>query len=403
MANTILTMTAITRKALQLFRNANSFIKNIDRQYDSSYAKSGAKIGSTLSIRKPNDYTVRSGATAVPQNTIEAVVNLTVNNQLGVDTSFSSAELTLSMDDFSERILEPMVNNLAGSVASAIMQQAEGINNLVHNTSGAATANPTINTWLAAGAVLDVNLAPRGDRTAIVDPMTMSRTVSTLSGLFNSQEKVGQQFKKALIGQDTLGMDWAMDQTVLLHTAGTFASGTVNGANQTGSTLTVNAITGTLVAGDIITIAGVQGVNRVTKQSTGSLQQFVVTANVSNGATSIPIYPAIVPAVGGNAVAYQTVGASPANSAAIAPVIAAGETYRKNFVFVPAAVTMVTADLDLPSGAVVSAAREAFDGLSIRMIRDYNSTTDVWLTRLDLLFGAAFLRPEWCCIVADSL
>ncbi len=203
---------------------------------------------------------------------------------------------------------------------------------------------------------------------------------------------------------------------MLKHTSGTFsAGGTVNGANQTGTSLTVNATTGTLVQGDIITIDGVNAVNRITKQSTGQLRQFVVTANAASGATSIAIYPSLIPAdLLGNPVQYQTVDVSPANAAQVRMANAAGQpnaatgiaavtaTYRKNFLFSPDAVSMAMADLELPKG-VHEAARESFDGVSMRMITDYVVATDQMITRLDVLYGFKYLRPEWLAVVADVI
>ena len=400
MANSLLTIGGITRKAIQLFRNANSFLQMVDRQYDDQFAKTGAKIGAQLRVRLPNDYTVRVGQTAVPQNTNENQVTLTIGTQAGVDVSFTSQELALSMDDFAYRVLDPMVNDLAAYVAKDVMTGAESIPNYVQNYSG-SLISPVAATWLQAGAVLDINSAPRSNRNIIADPLTMARTVSTLSGLFNPQAEISKQYKVGLIAQNVLGFDWAMDQTVLLHTCGTFASGTMNGANQSGSTLTVSAITGTLLVGDLITIAGVYGVNRLTKASTGTLEQFVVTAPVSNGGTSISIYPPLNPAVTGVSQAYQTVTASPATNAAIAAVVTASSIYRKNFAFHPTAVTLATADLELPTSAVVAAGREAYGGISIRMVRDYITLSDQWLTRLDILYGYVWPRPEWAVIVGD--
>lgn len=396
----------VTRKALQLFRNSNAFLTMIDKQYDSSYAQGGAKIGSTLRIRLPNDYTVRVGPTAVPQNTTENQVSLTLATQLGVDVSFSSVERTLSLDDFSDRVLAPMINNLAGAVAIDIMSGVENVPNIVHATDGSNnTISPTATTWLAAGAILDRNSAPRDERNIIVDPLTMARTVGSLSGLFNPQDKISKQYTKGLIYADTLGFDWAMSQNVKMHTEGSFASGTVNGtANQTGSTIGVSAITGTLNVGDIITFAGVFGVNRVQKAAnTGTLAQFAVTAPVANGGTSISIYPPITPPVAGNPVAYQTVTASPAAGAAIASPIVASEIYRKNFAFHPVACTMATADLPLPTGAVLATHRETYDGISIRCIDDFITKDDMFLTRTDILYGFVWPRPDWAVIIADAV
>lgn len=403
MANSLLTIGGITRKALQLFRNTNAFLQMIDRQYDDAFGKVGAKIGAQLRIRLPNEYTVRTGLTAVPQSTTENQTTLTVATQQGVDVSFTSADLALSLDDFSYRILEPMINILAGAVAVNVMSGVEGVPNFVHKTSGSATTTPDASTWLQAGAVLDLNSCPRNQRNIIVDPLTLSRTVASLTGLFNPQADISKQYKSGLIQQNVLGFDWAMDQTVLIHTEGAFTTGTMNGANQTGSTLTVSSTSAALNVGDIITIAGVFQVNRVTKASTGQLQQFVVTAAAPSSSTSISVYPPLNPPVSGQNVAYQTVSASPTTNASITTPIAASEQYRKNFCFHPTAVTMVTADLEMPSGAVVSAAREAYDGISLRMVRDYITLSDQWITRLDILYGWVWPRPEWACIVADAV
>lgn len=403
MANTLLTIAMITREAIRLWKNSNAFIMNIDRQYDSSYAVDGAKIGTQLKIRLPNDYTVRTGPAASIQDTAEQSVTLTVATQKGIDVSFSSADRALSLDDYAERVLAPMINNLAGAVAADIMSGATAISNYVSLTDGSNnTVSPTAQTWLLAGAALDNNSAPRGRRKIILDPLTQARTVDSLKGLFNPTGDLSKQYDSGEM-YNALGFDWMMDQTILKPTAGTFSSGgTVNGANQSGLTITVNATTGTFVVGDIVTFAGVNAVNRITKSSVGTLRQFVITAAAASGATSLSIYPALIPPSGGNPVQYQTVTASPANGAVLAIVQKAGETARKNIVFRPEAVTMVTADLPLPGG-VQEVAREAFDNLSMRMVTDYIFQTDQTATRLDILYGSQWVRPEWACSVMDVI
>jgi hypothetical protein len=354
MANSLLTINMITREAVRLFRNSNAFIMNINRQYDSDFAKTGAKIGTTLRVRLPNDFTVTSGPALSAQDTTEQSTTLTVATQQHVDVSFNSVDRTMSLDDYSERVLSPMINNLGGAVASTIMAGAEGgVCNYVANTNSStgAVIAPTSDTWLNAGATLDLNSAQMSGRKIVADPRTMARTVNSLSGLFNPSAAIAKQYKNARV-YDALNFDWFQDQTVIKHTTGSFSAGTVSGAGQTGTTITTAAITGTLALGDIITIAGVNAVNRVTKVSTGELRQFVVTAAAANGATSISIYPALVPPVGGNAVQYQTVTASPASGAAISLVNNASEVYRKNIAYAPDAVTMVTADLMMPEGVM---------------------------------------------------
>lgn len=408
MANSLLTINMITREAIRLFKNSNAFIQEIDHQYDDSFAQTGAKIGSSLRIRYPNDFTVTTGPAASVQDTAEQNTTLVLATQMHVDVSYSMADRTLSLDDFSRRVLAPMVNVLAGGVALTIMSGVEGgICNFVANVDSSNNVlSPTASTWLQAGAALDVNSAPMAVRKIIIDPVTEARTVASLSGLLNPAQTIGEQYKLGKM-RDALGFEWFKDQTVLKHSTAAYgASMTVNGAGQQGTNLVVNALNGPLNAGDIITIAGVNAINRITKQSLEQLRQFVVTENVPTGATLVPIYPAIIPyaLVDGTQVQvqYQTVDSSPANGAAINVVTNASSVYRKNLAFVPDAVTMATADLEMPRG-VHEVAREQFDGISMRMVSAYNIQTDQLITRLDVLFGYQWLRPEWAVVVADAI
>ena len=337
---------------------------------------------------------------------------MTLSTQKGVDVSFSTSERTMSLDDYSQRVLAPAVNNLAGAVAADIMSGVDtgGCCNFVANVDNTgAILTPTASQWLQAGAVLKLNSAPLSDWKIVLDPLTEARTVSSLSGLFNPTSEISRQYRTGTM-YDALGFKWMGDQTVLKHTTGAYSAtgspaviaGTVNGASQTGGAILVNALGGPLVAGDIITFAGVNAVNRVTKQSTGQVRQFVLTANAGLGATTLSIYPLLTPGVGGNAVQYQTVDVSPANNANISVVTLSAATYRKNIAFAPEAITMATADLEMPRG-VDEVAREMFDGLSIRMLTDYVVTTDQLITRLDLLYGYKYVRPEWVVAVADAI
>ncbi|OYV49152.1 MAG: hypothetical protein B7X10_02190, partial [Burkholderiales bacterium 21-58-4] len=268
MANTLLTLGGITREAIRLWKNSNAFVQNIDKQFDSSYEKVGAKIGSQLRIRLPNDYTVRTGQSTVLNNTSEVSTTLTVGTQKGVDLQFTSEDLALSIDDFSKRILAPAINNLAGAVAADVMSGAEAICNYVSKTTSGAVVTPTANEWLSAGATLDLMSAPQGDRKALLTPRTQARTVQSLNGLFNPTGTISKQFVSGQMMGPALGIgEWMSDQTAIMHTTATFtAQPTVNGANQTGSTLVVTATTGAAYnVGDVITIAGVHSVNRITK------------------------------------------------------------------------------------------------------------------------------------------
>lgn len=407
MANALLTIDMITREAVRLWKNSNAFLQNVDMQYDDSFAVEGAKIGTALRIRLPNDFTVRTGPALQVQDTIEQSTTLVLATQKGIDVSFSTQQRTMSLDDYSRRVLAPMVNNLAGNIAVDLMSGIEGgICNFVANQDGSnLLLTPILSTYLNAGASLDINSSPIANRKVVNGPRTEARVVASLSGLLNPQSQISDQYVTGRM-YDAAGFIWMKDQTNIIHTNGTLAqsSATVHGANQSGLVLTVNAIAGTLNQGDIITIAGVNKVNRIEKQDTGELEQFVVTAPAAINATTIAIYPAIVPPVGGQIVQYQTVTASPADGAAVNPTngLAASTKYRKNFVYAPEAVTMAFADLEIPKN-VQEAHRETFDMVSMRMITQYVIGTDQLPTRLDALYGYLWVRPEWAVVVADII
>lgn len=404
--NTLLTIDMITREAVRLFKNSNLFIMNMDTQYDGSFAIDGAKIGQILRIRLPNDYVVTDGPAMSLQSTTEQYTTLEVTSQKNVAVPFTTAERTMSIDDYSEIIMAPMINNLAGKVAATVMLASEGgVCNFVSNVDGAGNIiSPTSEQFLQANAILDDNSADGMTRRVVNDPTTDARTTTSLQGLLNPTSEISAQFRTGQM-KSGLGYErWFRDQTVIKHTSGTFSAGTVVGASQTGQTITVTT-TGTLKKGDIITFAAVNAVNRVTKQSLGTLRQFVLTADYAGGAGNISIYPAIVPAdpVTGADVQYQTVDASPANGATITMASKSGEVYRKSIAYAQKAITMATADLVLPRKAVEEAARAEYDGISMRILTDYLPGSDQLATRIDVLFGQRYIRPEWCCVVADKI
>lgn len=400
MANSLLTIDMITRLAVRLWKNTNAFMRNINTQYDDQFAREGAKIGSTLRIRLPVDYVVGTGAAISFQDTQENYTTLTMATQNNVGISFSQLQQALQVDDYAERYLAPAVNNLAGTVAVGVMSGSEGgVCNYYDNEAAGAIISPSATTILNANAILATQSAPEMNHRLVVNPFTDARVVGSLAGLFNPTPQISDQYRSGSM-KNALGFDWMMDQTVLMHTPGTFSSGTVNGGNQSGTTITTNAITGTLKKGDIITFAGSNGVNRITKQSYGQLRQFVVLADVAGSGTSISIYPALIPAAaGGLAVQYQTVDNSPANGATITLVSPASTAYRKNIAFVPDAITMATADLEIPPN--VESARHELDGVSMLMVRQYIIGTGQTGTRLDVVWGALWVRPEWCVVIPD--
>lgn len=399
MANTILTRQEITREFLRLLINNLVAVRSINRQYDNQFAKSGGKIGSDLKIRLPNQYAIRTGATMSVQDTTQRSTTLTVANQIGVDVQFSSVELTLSLDDFSKNVLEPAAATLGNEMDRLICALYKDVFMSV-GTPGTTPA--TAATILAAGQKLDEAGVPRTGRAMIVNPAANAALVDGMKGFFNPQGTLSDQFKKGTIGNAVLGFDTiGMDQNIATHTVGALG-GTplVNGASQTGSSLVTDGWTAAaanrLKQGDVFTIAGVYAVNTMSKQSTGALQQFTVTADTASdaaGNATVPISPAIV-ASG----PYQNVSGSPADNAALTVLGTAATQYPQNLAFHKDAFTLVTADLEMPPSGWDSH-RETYENISIRYIRGFDIVNDKFPARFDILYGMKALRPEMACRV----
>ncbi len=414
MSNKLLTPTQVLREALRVLHNNLVFVKNVNKQYSSEFAVSGAKVGSTINVRLPNRYYVAKTTALQAQNTNEATVPVSLTTTYQVGLNFTQAELTLSLDDFSKRVLNPAMARLASQIDQDGLGEAACVYNQVGTpgttpgTEGGTFSSDLLNynapqVYLNAGMMLDNMAAPRDDaRRCVVNPAAMAKSVGGLRGLFQDAAEIAKQYKKGVIGT-ALGFEFAMDQNVNLLTTGAHGgSPAASGAGQTGALLATSGWTASteniLSAGEIITIAGVYGLNPENQSSTGYLQSFVVTENCSSdsgGNVTIPIAPSIV--VAGPQVANGTVAASPANGAQVFLMSGAGSTaYPMNIAYHKDAFTLATADLEMPKG-VDFAARETYDGISMLIVRAYDINNAQFPCRIDVLAGWATLRPELAC------
>lgn len=390
MPNTILTATAVTREALRVLHQKLNFVGTITRDYDDRFAQQGAKVGDTLKIRLPNQYTVRTGATLSAQDTAEASVDLKVEKQKGVDLNFTSVDLTLSLDDFSERILEPAMSVLAAHIEADAMSMYKDVWNQVTNAGQPATFAKV----LEARKILVDNLAPLNGRTCNLNTQDNLDLVDALKGLFNDKATISKQNREGFMGR-TAGFDF-VENTLWPAHARSNANGAylVNGAGQSGGTLTVDTGANAPVQGDVFTITGVFRVHPETKQSTGILQQFVVGTGATG--TSWPISPAIVTSGPG-----QNVSGAPADNAAISVAGTAGQPHGLSMAYQKGAFAFATADMVMPRG-VDFASREVFDGVSMRIVRQYDINNDKFPCRLDVLYGFKTIRPQLACRLANK-
>lgn len=396
MANTLLTPTAVTREALRILHQKLNFIGTINRQYDDSFAQSGAKIGDSLKIRLPNQYTVRTGRVIDVQDTTESSVTLQVATQKGVDMAFTSRDLTLDLDDFSERILDPAMSVLAANIEYDAMSMYKDVWNEVSDVG----ASVSLTNVLQASQKLTDSLAPISPRCLNLNTQDNIDLVDSMKTYFNDQTKLAKNFREGMVANQFMGFKDVYQNTLWpMHTTGSddgTGDHTVNGANQTGSAITHDSGgAGTLLKGDIISFAGCNRVHPETKVDTGELAKFVVTSDMSATDTTVNISPAIVTSGGG-----QNVTASPTHGGAIwkresddSTAIGASADYKISMGYHRDAFAFATADLVMPKGVDFSA-REVMDGISMRVVRQYDINNDNLPCRLDVLYGYKATRPE---------
>lgn len=394
MANQLLTTQMITREILRILTEKLTFLNKINRSYDDRYARTGAKIGDTLQIRVPTHGPIRSGRIMQPGALVDKVVPLTVATQRGVDFTFSSAEMSLDIDDFSERYLAQRVADLAVGIEQSVLASSM-------NQIGAQVGDPagrlTLNAALQAGKQLTDQLAPSQPRFLMMNTAGNLQMVQDTKSLFNSQPLLADQYADGIVAR-AAGFDWFESTVMPLISRGTATGYLVNGATQSGANLIVDTGTGAVAAGNTFTIANVFAVHPQTKSNLGYLQKFVVTADETAGANTWVISPPIV----GPGDPEQNVSALPADDAAITfdGTAGAGATYGTNLAFSRDAVAFVTADLPLPPKK--DASRMQYKGISLRVIQDFDTVNDMFLTRADILFGSNVIRPELAVRIANN-
>jgi hypothetical protein len=419
-ANTLLTISKITNEALMVLENELTFTSEVSREYDDQFAVTGAKIGNVVNVRRPARFVGTTGPNLNVEDFNETSVPVTLTTQFHVDTQFNTTDLALSIDLFSDRVLKPVIAAVANKIDS------DGLTMATVNTAnivGAAGTPPTgLLTYLTAGAYLDAEGAPRDGRRAVVlEPFSQAAIVDAAKGLYAPEATIGQQYKKGLMGRDTTGMNWKMDQNVISQTFGSWATTagtlTANTSTKTGmlatgwastSTITLtNSQTLTLQQGDVVTIAGVFAANPQNRRAYGSnrLRNFVVTQTVTAaaGTFAVTVSPAII--YGGQFQNVTIPGAGSATAAvtpfSIAATTATAVVSPQNILFHRNAFTVACADLVLPEGVhFAGRASDKQTGLSIRVVRQYTINNDAIPTRVDVLYGWAPLYQELACRIA---
>lgn len=404
MANSLKVAQAVTKKAIASFHNNLTFLKNVDRQYDSEFGKRGSQTGNKLQIRVPNQFTVRSGMTMNAQDVTEDVIELVASNTRGVDLNFTSLELALEMNSLEDQVLNEAMARLAAEVEKDVL---ENLVKEVFNMVGTPGTTPaTLLVALEALQKLNENLVPDATYNLLIDAKAQTKMVDALKGLFHSSEQVSKQYEKGIMGI-AAGFKWGRSQLLPTITNGTRDDSTpvVNTSTGITSGTATIAITGedanvTIKKGEIFTVAGVFAVNPQTKNAYTHLQQFVATADATadgSGAVTVSVSPTPITSGAKQNVSIPSAGAGKAVVHVAAGGSGAASTgYLQNLAWYRGAFTFVTADLPLPKG-VNYAARENHDGISLALVGDFDIVNRKFPYRFDIQYGYKALRPEWAC------
>lgn len=388
MANSPLTPTEVTREALRILHQKLNFVGSIDRQYDSRFANEGAKIGDTLKIREPNQYTVTTGKTLNTQDVEETSISLQVQTQKHVGMNFSTAELTMSIDDFSKRIIDPAMSVLAANIEYDAMTMYKDVSNSVWDSAGDLAYTDVLD----GRVLIQRGLAPTSDRTANLNSQDMVDVIKDTKTLFNDQAQLSKQYKEGFMGR-AAGFDFMENTMWPGHTTGSedgnYVVNTSTGITSGTATITTTGGSGTLSVGDVFTVAGVFSVHPETKVSTGELQQFVVTSAVT-GTGAWAVSPTPITSGAKQNITIVSAGASKAVTVAGT----ASTAHRTSLIYQKEAFTFATADLLMPKG-VDFARREVLDGISLRLVRQYDINNDNLPCRVDVLYGYKTLRPQF--------
>jgi len=405
MANGFQNPVMYTDETLRVLSNNIILGKRVSRKHQMEFAKENMKIGDTLNIRRPARFTVSTGSAYQAQDYTETSIPLVVNQQKHIDTSFTSADLTLKVQDFSDRIIKPGAIQLAQQIDIDGYINAK---NTVGNLTGTPGTSPNNVSFLFdVGKKLDDFSVPRDSRRYLaIDQGTNASQVASLTGFFQAQNLIAKQYEDGIFvdATNTIGLKIGMSQNIARHTVGPLGgTPAVNGANQG---LTAGwANTGTLVtngwtaaaaqrvrAGDVFTAAGCNSVNPVTKQSTGQAMQFVVVADGSSDASgnlTLSISPAII-----TAGPFQNVTASPTNGGLLTFVGTASTSYARNLAWHEDAFELAVVKMvDLAEFGGWGAVRSQ-DGFSLRVFRQAAISTDTVGNRVDCLYGWATPYPE---------
>jgi hypothetical protein len=392
MPNTLLTTTKILDRAMAVLFQEPTFLDKVNRQYESRFFGKGiGPFGDTGYVKIPPRAVIRDGRVMQIQNQVETTVPVSINKYKGVDTGATSLEMALDIDDYQEQFIDTKIPDLIAAVEADCLSTVVP---LVYQSAGDYGLFNDVSTVLAAGGILDNNLAPSEPRYLLTNTTASQQIVNALTGFYNPQSTISEQFRKGQMADNTLGFDWfktTLMPSLTRGSANTAYETATTGANMNaaGTSIDIDTGSGTFAVGDIFTIQGVNAVHPQTKADLGYLKTFVVTTASAGGTVTLSFTPAIV-ASGPN----QNVTAAPAADMDVLPQGTISTAYQQSLAFSKDAFYFVTADLPMPTGMGVKVAQRTWKGLTMRFMNGFDIQQDMFVSRFDIAYGCGILRPE---------
>jgi hypothetical protein len=402
-SNSLLTTDLILDRALAVLSESPVFLDKINRQYDGKFASKGVKVGDTVSVKVPMRATIRDGRVMAIQDQVDRTIPVAIDKYKGVDTGATSLEMSMDIDSYQASFIDTKIPDLVAAVEADALATVVP---LVYHTAGDFGLFNDVSTVLAAGGILDNNLAPRSNRYMLCNVAGQQQMVNALTGFYNPASNISEQYREGLMARNTLGFDWYQSTLLSSRTRGSANTAAETVGSATGltsdlatdiSTIDIDTGSGTWAAGDIFTIEGVNAVHPQTKADLGYLKQFVVRTASAGGTVTLSFSPAIVSSGPG-----QNVSAAPAVNKDVLPLGTASTAYAQSLAFHKDAFYFVTADLPKPEGMGVQVSQKTYKGITLRFMNGFDITNDMYVSRFDIAYGVGVLRPELACRIQHT-
>lgn len=393
MSNTILNTDLILNELGYEFANRCPVLDKVDRQFDGKFEADNnfGKTGGTISVRKPPIYSMRTGETSSGGTALNEKIQITTDVLMGVDLpSFTLTEKSIKVGDFQQKQdIKAAADRLAAYVEGRILQEALGVANSVHSSSGSITYADILN-----GKARVYDHEGGEDLSGYITSANEVALIGENKALFNPSKAISSQFEKGKIG-NIGGVELSTSNHIKNMTTGSrvgtiLVDGTISTEGET--TLHIDGFTNatdTIEKGEVFTVGGVYDVHPITKEILPYLKQWCVSAAVTAASNEVDV----VLTEGMYAAGVQkNCSALPVDGAAITFLGTASKTIPQNLIWTPRAITMASVKIKMFMG-IPDQSRKEFKGVSIRIAPVTNAENNSEYLRCDILLAVKTLQP----------